>query len=94
MSEKHYIEIDAIPWLDENGVDVSVFLGESCEPNFKQSWSYEELIANELNAHTVHGKLTNEYGYDNISKAEKSVIALEEAAVYARKRFEELQNVE
>lgn len=92
MSEKYYIEIDASPWMDKNGINVSVYLGESCEPNFERIWTYEELIDSELDAHTVRGKLTNEYGHDNIGTAEKSVIALEEAAVYARKRFEELQN--
>ena len=91
MSENYYIEIDASPWMDEKGVDVAVFLGESFEPNFTRIWTYEELVDNELQVHTVHGRLTNQNGCDNIGKAEKSVIALEEAAVYARKRFEELQ---
>lgn len=94
MSEKVYIEIDASPWMDADGVLTSVWIGDACEPCYEQRVSYEELIQKELEGHTVHGRLTNEYGHDNIGEAEKFVIALEEAAVRARALFEELQNVE
>jgi hypothetical protein len=92
MSEKFYIEIDAGSWLDATGVETTVYLGDTCEPCYTNKESFEELIDKELEAHTVHGKLTNEYGHDNIGSAEESVIALEQAAVYARKRFEELKS--
>lgn len=92
MSEKFYIEIDAGSWLDATGVETTVYLGDTCEPCYVNKESFEELIDKELEAHTVHGKLTNEYGHDNIGSAEESVIALEQAAVYARKRFEELKS--
>lgn len=88
---KVYIEIDASPWMDAEGVLTSVFMGDACEPCYEERVSYEELIDRELEAHTVHGKLTAEYGHDNIGDAEKFVVALEEAAVYARRRFEELK---
>jgi hypothetical protein len=92
MSEKFYIEIDAGSWLDATGVETTVYLGDTCEPCYTNKESFEELIDKELEAHTVRGKLTNEYGHDNIGSAEESVIALEQAAVYARKRFEELKS--
>ena len=91
MSEKVYIEIDASPWMDAEGVMSSVWLGDACEPCYENKQSYEELINKELEAHTVHGKLTNEYGCDNIGEAEKFVLALEQATTYARRRFEELK---
>ena len=94
MSEKVYIEIDASPWMDAEGVMTSVWIGDACEPCYENRVSYEELVDKELEAHTVYGKLTNEYGHDNIGSAEKFVIALEEAAVRARTLFEELKNVE
>jgi hypothetical protein len=94
MENKVYIEIDASPWMDANGVLTSVWFGDACEPCYEKLETYEELIKKELEAHTVHGRLTNEYGHDNIGDAEKFVIALEEAAVLARARFEELQDVE
>lgn len=94
MSEKVYIEIDASPWMDADGVETCVYIGDACEPCYEQRVSYEELVDKELEAHTIHGRLTNEYGYDNIRDAEKFVVALEEAAKRARALFEDLQVVE
>ena len=87
MSEKVYIEIDTSPWMDANGIESSVYLGDGCEPVYNSKLTYKELIDQELEAHTIFGKLTG----NNIEYAEEFVIALEEAAAYARKRFEELQ---
>ena len=92
MESKVYIQIDASAWIDAEGVLTSVWLGETCEPCYEERVSFEELIGKELEAHTVRGRLTNEYGHDNIGSAEKFVIALEEAAVRARTLFEELQD--
>lgn len=87
MSEKVYIEIDASPWMDAKGVNTSVFIGDG-EPCYADITTYKELIDKEIMAYTFCGKLTG----DNIGYAEEFVIALEEAAVYARKRFEELSS--
>lgn len=94
MTEKVYIEMDASAWMDADGVDTCVFIGDGCAPVYSSKVSYEELIDQELEAHTVRGRLTNEYGHDNIGSAEKFVIALEEAAVRARGLFEDLKVVE
>lgn len=94
MTEKVYIEIDASSWMDAEGVLTSVWIGDACEPCYENRVSYEELVDKELEAHTVFGKLTNEYGHDNIGSAEQFVIALEEAAKRARALFEDLKNVE
>lgn len=94
LENKVYIEIDANAWMDAEGVLTSVWLGETCEPCYEERVSFEELVDKELESHTVHGRLTNEYGHDNIGSAEKFVIALEEAAVRARALFEDLKNVE
>ena len=91
MSEKFYIEIDASPWMDVDGVSTAVWIGDACEPCYENKQTYEELIDKELEAHTVRGKLTNEYGHNNIDSAERFVIAMEACAKYARRRFEELQ---
>lgn len=85
---KSYIEIDADSWADASGIETTVFIGDSCEPCFVHFDSYEELVDKELNAHTVAGKLSG----SNLEKAEGLVVALEEAAVYARKRVEELSD--
>ena len=90
MREKVYIEIDASPWMDAGGVDTTVYIGDTDEPAYSEVTSFEDLVDKELQAHTVHGKLTNEYGHDNITPAEEFVVALEQTALYARKRFEDL----
>lgn len=90
MSDKVYIEIDASPWMDADGVDTCVFIGDGCAPVYSSKVSYEELVDKELEAHTVRGRLTGH----NIDEAEKFVVALEEAAVRARALFEDLQDVE
>ena len=92
MSEKVYIEIDASSWFDADGVITSVWIGDACEPCYENKKTYRELVNQELEAHTVHGKLTNEYGCDNIGAAEDFVRELETTALYARQRFEELKN--
>jgi len=88
MTEKVYIEIDASSWMDEDGIFTSVWLGDTCEPSYEARKSYEELVDQELYSHTVRDKLIDK----NIDEAEKFVFALEKLAVYARKRFEELQD--
>jgi len=94
MTDKMYIEIDASPWMDADGVEVCVYIGETCEPNYSVKVTYDELIDKELDAHTVRGRLTNEYGCDNIGEAEKFVVALETAAKRAREVFEGLKDAE
>ena len=88
--EKVYIEIDASPWMDEHGVLTSVWLGDACEPCYEQQSTYEELVEKNLEAYTVYGKLIG----DNADEAELFVKKLEDVAVFARKRFEELKDVE
>jgi hypothetical protein len=89
MSEKFYIEVDAGTWLTRTGAETTVFLGDACEPCFTNKESYEELIDKELEAYCIHGKFRKER---DINLAGEFVDALEEAAVYARKRFEELKD--
>jgi hypothetical protein len=94
MSERVYIEIEASPWMDEDGVTTTVFIGDAGEPCYEESFTFKELIDKELEAHTVRGKLTNEYGHNNIDRAMDFVIALQKAAKYAEKRFVELNDAE
>jgi hypothetical protein len=92
MTEKVYIEIDASAWLDATGVETVVYLGDACEPCYINKESYVELIDKELETRTFNGKLRRDSRFDNIAKAEAFVEILEEAAEYARNRFEELKS--
>ena len=94
MSEKVYIEIDASPWFDVEGVTTSVWIGDACEPCYENKQTFEELIDKELEAHCVFGKLcsklSNKNVCDNTDRARDFVLAIEQAAVYARKRYSDL----
>ena len=77
------IEIDISPWLDEEGLNISLFLGDSDVPTETQ-FSLEELIDKEIEAHTVAGKLLDP---DELNCFVKS---LRKAFKYAKKRVKEL----
>ena len=90
MIERVCIELDASPWMDETGVMTSVWIGEACEPCFESTTSYEELVEKQLEAYTIHGRLTG----DLADEAEIFVKKMEEVAKLARSRFEELKDEE
>ena len=47
--EKSYIEIDAGPWLTCDGdIEVNVYFGEACDPNYTSKVSLKELVDREL----------------------------------------------
>lgn len=84
---KDYIEIDASPWMGCEGVESSVFLGDSGDPVFSKVYTYEELIFKELNSLAVHKKIRG----PAVDDAQDFVDALHKAASYADKLFKELK---
>ena len=52
--EKSYIEIDADPWLTCDGdIEINVYFGEACEPNYISKVSLKELVDRELESYTI-----------------------------------------
>ena len=85
---KQKIEIDVSVWPDSDGIMASVWLGDMCEPAFEQTFSYEESIDQTLELCCVHGRIATH----TLQDAEEFIKKLEEAAAYARKKFEELKS--
>ena len=77
------VEFDISPWLDEEGLTVCIFAGES-DTAIDVSFTLEELIDKEIESHTVAGKLIE----PDVLKG--FVKSLRKAFKYAEKRVKEL----
>ena len=77
------IEIDISPWLDEEGLNIALFLGDFYVP-IETQVSLKELIDEQIEAHTVAGKLLE----PDILKG--FIKSLRKAFKYAEKRVKEL----
>lgn len=77
------VEFDVSPWLDEEGLTVCLFAGESDEA-LGVNFSLEELIDIELESHTVAGKLIDPREVHGFVKS------LRKAFKYAEKRVKGL----
>ena len=54
MNKKIELNIDAEPWLTENGVDVFVFIGDDETPTEYQC-TWDEMVQREIDAQVVYG---------------------------------------
>lgn len=80
------IEIDASPWLDENGmIEVGVYIGEgTCEPCFEEKTSLIDLVDKALQAYIVPTTLSiPDYHHEDV---ELLVNNLKKAYKYAKKQ--------
>jgi len=95
--EKIYIEIDADPWLTCDGdIEVNVYFGEACEPNYMSKVSLKELVDRELES-MIPGVIPGSDDIKSVTIAEyhiddtkRLLASLKEAYEYACKRAEEL----
>ena len=85
---KKKIEMEVTAWPDTDGIMASVWFGDMCEPVFEQTFSYEEAIDQTLKTCCVRGRIP----MSALEDAEEFIKKLEEAAAYARKKFEELKS--
>ena len=77
------IEIDISPWLDEEGLNIALFLGDFDVP-IETQFSLKELIDEQIEAYTVAGKLIDPNELNCFVKS------LRKAFKYAEKRVKEL----
>lgn len=98
--EKSYIEIDAGPWLTCDGdIEVSVYLGDGCEPNHTSKVSLKELVDRELESMIkapAKKKAAKKKAIAKIAEYHKEDVnlllaSLKEAYEYACKRAKELE---
>lgn len=89
MTTKTYVEIDAAPWLTQDGfVEVSVYFGEACEPCYIEKKSFKELIDQELNGYTV--PYSEKIVPKHFEDVEEFLKNLKGAYKYAKKRAKEM----
>jgi len=80
--KKMTIDIEVSPWLNEEGLAVNLYAVYSdIETDLK--FTLEELVDNEINAHTIDGKLQEPWLLDGV------IQSLEKATEYAKRRVKE-----
>jgi len=80
--KKMTIEIQVSPWLNEDGLAVNLYAGDS-DIETELKFTLEELVDNEINAHTIDGKLQEPWLLDGV------IQSLEKATEYAKSRVKE-----
>jgi len=80
------IDIDMTPWLSEDGVLSSLWLGTNGEPAYEETVPYEQLVDQTLESYTFRSVI-RKIDYED---AEAFVKSLEAAAIYARAQLEKM----
>jgi hypothetical protein len=80
---KVLFEIEVSPWLNEEGLEVSLYTRDS-DIETELNFTLEELVDNEINAYTIDGKLQEPWLLEGLIKY------LEDVTDYAKKRIKEL----
>jgi hypothetical protein len=80
---KVLFEIEVSPWLNEEGLEVSLYTRDS-DIETELNFTLEELVDNEINAYTLDGKLQEPWLLEGLIKY------LEDVTDYAKKRIKEL----
>jgi len=80
---KVLFEIEVSPWLNEEGLEVSLYTRDS-DIETELNFTLEELVDNEINAYTIDGKLQEPWLLEGLIKY------LEDVTDYAKKRIQEV----
>jgi hypothetical protein len=80
--KKLTFEIEVSPWLNEDGLVVNLYAGDS-DIETELNFTLEELVDNEINAYTVDGKLREPELLDGLIKY------LEDVTEYAKRQVKE-----
>jgi hypothetical protein len=81
--KKMTFEIQVSPWLTEEGLHITLYAGDS-DTETELNFTLQELVDDEINANTVHGKLQDPKILRGLIKY------LDDVADYAKKRIKEL----
>ena len=81
--KKLTFEIEVSPWLNEDGLVMNLYAGDS-DIETELNFTLEELVDNEINAYTIDGKLQEPWLLEGLIKY------LEDVTDYAKKRIKEL----
>ena len=80
--KKLTFEIEVSPWLNEDGLVMNLYAGDS-DIETELNFTLEELVDNEINAYTIDGKLHEPELLDGLIKY------LEDVTEYAKRQVKE-----
>ena len=80
--KKLTFEIEVSPWLNEDGLVMNLYAGDS-DIETELNFTLEELVDNEINAYTIDGKLQEPWLLDGLIKY------LEDVTEYAKRQVKE-----
>jgi hypothetical protein len=80
--KKLTFEIEVSPWLNEDGLVMNLYAGDS-DIETELNFTLEELVDNEINAYTIDGKLREPELLDGLIKY------LEDVTEYAKRQVKE-----
>lgn len=84
--ETKYLLVEADGWLTDEGVEISVYIGNTDDPQVEVTHPYEKMIDQNLEAYLVEGKIAELHK----DEAARFVAKIEEMYKYAKKRAKEL----
>jgi hypothetical protein len=82
---KNFIEVDTYTWMMHEGIETSVYIGQSDEP-IEITESYESLIDQHLEAYIFDGKISALHHDETAAFIAK----MKEMAEYSERRAKEL----
>lgn len=84
--ETKYLTVEADGWLTDEGVEITVFIGNTDDAQVEVTHPYEKMIDQHLEGYLVEGKIAD---LDK-DEAARFVARMEEMYKYAAKRAKEL----
>lgn len=84
--ETKYLEVEADGWLTDEGVEISVYIGSTDDPQVEVTHSYEKMIDQYLEAYMFEGKIIKLHK----DKAARFIAKMKEISEYAAQRAKEL----
>lgn len=84
--ETKYLMVEADGWLTDEGVEITVFIGNTDDAQVEVTHPYEKMIDQHLEGYLVEGKIAD---LDK-DEAARFVARMEEMYKYAAKRAKEL----
>lgn len=84
--ETKYLMVEADGWLTDEGVEITVFIGNTDDAQVEVTHPYEKMIDQHLEGYLVEGKIAD---LDK-DEAARFIARMEEMYKYAAKRAKEL----
>jgi len=86
MIRNMIIEVQADGWMTNEGVEITVYIGDTDDPQMEVTHSYESLIDQHLEAYLFDGKIAELHK----DEATRFIAKMKEMHEYAEKRAREL----